>query len=510
MKDRRAIMPRLRVISGTGVGTAHPLDMPERTDATSREGSLVIGRDVDNQVMVADQGVSRHHAEIFRIGDKYFLKDLDSRNGTFVNDEQISLEMLNPGDKLRIGQTEFAFEESSPDEAKGQVRYSSGEVSSPTMIIDLKKVREEQREAAAKEKTLAGENFNILCRAGKIISEERNERALMRSMLSLASEATGAEEAHVIMVSPKGELVPRESITREGQAAVVSRTIVKRVVQYNRAVLSQDAARDERFKKGKSVLTGKVRSVISAPLTVAGKVGGVLYLATSSASAQFSPENLELATVLAIQTGLAIENMRAAERQKSLFFRTIHALVTAVSIREPEVLGHAERVAGYVKAVCEQMDLSIEEKSRIQIAGLLHNLGKLSASDDELRLLSRDVQSARIEQINRAEKMIKEIGGLDFVLPGIRHVYERFDGSGVPDGLKGAQIPLMARIISVANEFDKLTAITGNEGEPMLLKDALEKLREMGGRQLDGDIITALMIAYKKGTLFETPSSLPV
>jgi response regulator RpfG family c-di-GMP phosphodiesterase len=163
-----------------------------------------------------------------------------------------------------------------------------------------------------------------------------------------------------------------------------------------------------------------------------------------------------------------------------------------------------------VKAICEQLDLTVEERSRMQIAGLLHNLGKLSASDDDLRLLSKDVRSARIEQIKRAEKMIKEVGGLDFVLPGIRGVYERYDGSGVPDGLKGEQIPLMGRIIAVANEFDKMTAITGDEGAPIMLKDALEKLQELSGSKLDRDIVTALMIAYKKGTLFDTPMKSPI
>ncbi|RKY25805.1 MAG: hypothetical protein DRP79_06065 [Planctomycetota bacterium] len=498
-------MARLRVISGANVGKTYPLAMAASKDATSREDSLVIGRDVDNGIIVADQGVSRHHAEIFRIGDRYFLKDMESKNGTFVNDEAVSLEVLSPGDRIRIGQTEFAFEESPADEAAGRVRYSSGAVSAPTMVINLKKIREEQRKLAARGKALAGENFQILHQTAKAISEERNERKLMRSILELASEATGAEEAHVILASPKGELILRESVTSKGQTATVSRTIVNRVIQFHRAVLSQDAAQDERFKKGKSVIAGKVRSVICAPLTVAGKVNGVLYLATSRTSEEFSPENLELITVLAIQLGLALENLRAAERQKALFFRTIRALITALSIREPETLGHSERVANYVKAICDQLDLSIEEKSRMQIAGLLHNIGKLSASDDELRLLNQNAKSARLKQIKRAEKIIKEIGGLDFVLPGIKHVYEQYDGGGIPDGLKGDGIPLMARIIAVADEFDKLTAITGGEGEPMLLKDALEKLRKASGKHLDGDIVTALMIAYKRGTLFETP-----
>jgi response regulator RpfG family c-di-GMP phosphodiesterase len=478
--------------------------MDERADATSREDSLIIGRDVDAGIIVADTGVSRHHAEVFRIGDKYFLKDLDSKNGSFVNDEQASLEMLKPGDKVRIGQTDFIFEESPAGEQAGPVRYSNEALSAPTIVIDLKKLRDTRR-LAAKEKAGASENFGILYQAGKIISEERNERKLMTSILELASNAISAEEAHVLLVGPKNEFVVKSSVTREKHPAIVSRTIVKRVAQFQRAVLSQDAAQDDRFKKGDSIIAGRVRSVICAPLASAGKLSGVMYLAAAKPQEQgFTAENLELATVLATLLGLALENMRAAERQKALFFKTIRALVTAVSVREPAVLGHAERVSNFAKAICEQLDLSVEERGRIQIAALLHNIGKIAATDDKLKQLSRDENQARIEQIKISEKIIKEIGGLDFVLPGIRHTYEHFDGSGIPDGLKGEKIPLMARIIAVANEFDKMTAMPGNEREPMLLKEALEKLRKMSGNELDGDIITALLISYKKGTLFET------
>jgi HD-GYP domain-containing protein (c-di-GMP phosphodiesterase class II) len=497
-------MARLRVVSGTNAGAVHALTMAERADATSREDSLIIGRDVGNGVMVADTGVSRHHAEVFRIGDKYFIKDLDSKNGTFVNDEQINLELLSIGDRIRIGQTEFVFDESADDDRAAEVRYSSANVSAPTMVIDLKKLREEKPGAAA-EKTAAGETVKILFQAGKIISEEQNEGKLMRSVLALAASTVSAEEAHVLLAGPGGEFTVKASIRKEERPATVSRTIVRRVAQYHRAVLSQDAARDERFKKGDSVVAGRVRSVLCAPLTVAGKLSGVLYLATAQEAGHgFMPENLELITVLAVQLGLAIENLRAAERQKALFFKTIHALVNAVSLREPAALGHAERVAGYVKAVCDQMDLSIEERGKMQIAGMLHNIGKIAATDENLRLISRDDRETRMEFVKIAEKIIRQIGGLDFVLPGIRHTYEHFDGTGLPDGLKGREIPLMARIIAVANEFDKMTAMKGDEGAPMLLKDALERLRKMGGKELDGDLVTALMVAYKKGTLFET------
>jgi HD-GYP domain-containing protein (c-di-GMP phosphodiesterase class II) len=498
-------MARLRVVSGSNAGAVHGLDMPERTDATSKTDNLVIGRDLDNGVIVADTGISRHHAEIFRIGDKYFLKDLDSKNGSFINDEQISLEMLKPGDKIRIGQTEFLFEESASGEDSSQVRYSSETVSAPTMVIDLKKLREQRPGAPPTEKTAASENVGIMYRASEIISAERNERKLMLSILELASNAVGAEEGHVILAAQAGEMTVKASIRKSDRPATVSRTIVKRVNQLQRSVLSQDAMQDERFKKGDSIAWGHVRSVLCAPLTVAGKSSGVLYLATAKPAEQgFTPENLELATVLAVQLGLALENLRAAEKQKALFFKTIRALVTAVSMREPAVLGHAERVANYARAICDQLDLSLEERSRIQIAALLHNIGKIAASDDELREINRDSDAARMEQVKLSEKIIKQIGGLDFVLPGIKHTYEHFDGTGIPDGLKAGKIPLMARIIAVANDFDKMTAITGDEGEPMLLKAALEKLRKTGGKELDPDIVTTLTIAYKKGTLFET------
>ena len=93
-------MPVVRIKSGEGAGTEFELG----------EAPLVVGRDDRAEIQIVDQGVSRRHAEFFRIGEMYFLRDLDSRNGTFVNEERVKEELLRDGDEVRIASTVLTFE----------------------------------------------------------------------------------------------------------------------------------------------------------------------------------------------------------------------------------------------------------------------------------------------------------------------------------------------------------------------------------------------------------------
>ena len=103
-------MPVLRIRNGPDKGKVH-----EITDAP-----LTIGRDASESIQILDQGASRQHAEVFRVGEMCFIRDLDSKNGVFVNDERITEELLQIGDKIRIGSTVFVFEEAGGSiEARG-------------------------------------------------------------------------------------------------------------------------------------------------------------------------------------------------------------------------------------------------------------------------------------------------------------------------------------------------------------------------------------------------------
>ena len=492
-------MPRIRIISGPNTGTIQELELAKSPDVTSKKECIFIGRDPNIDIPLSDQGASRKHVEIFRIGDKYFLQDLDSKNGTFVNEEQINLEILDFGDRIRIGQTEMVFEDAQDTKSS-----QSSEQVGATMVIDLKNLRKEHR--AIGEKALESDRLQILYKTGKIISEERNRRKLIQKVLGIVIDTVEAEEAHLLLRTAGGKLSVVESTLKNEQATRISTAIANRAMEFSKAVLSSDISRDERFSRSKSVQSGDARSVICAPLVVAGKATGALYLSSSKVEEGFSAENLEIIALIAIQLGLALQSLKATENQRDLYFRTIHALSTAIAMRDPTTLGHSERVSKYVGAICNELDQTVEQRGRIQIAGILHNIGKIGASDAEIEATAGEDREARKAQARLAEKIIKKMGGLDFVLPGILHTYENYDGSGVPDGLKGDKIPLMARIISVANYFDKLTAMTNQDSQPMLTKDAIDKLREMSGTILDPDIVNALEIAYKKATLFEQPS----
>jgi HD-GYP domain-containing protein (c-di-GMP phosphodiesterase class II) len=140
------------------------------------------------------------------------------------------------------------------------------------------------------------------------------------------------------------------------------------------------------------------------------------------------------------------------------------------------------------------------ESRRIQLAALLHNIGKNAlpsgTNEDET---SREVLARRGDM---TEKLIRKMEGLEFLLPVVRHYTERMDGTGFPDGLPGDKIPLAARILAVADRLDTLMV----RGEPpeylrLSLKDALLKIRADAPAKFDTRVVDALIIAHRAGYL---------
>ena len=173
------------------------------------------------------------------------------------------------------------------------------------------------------------------------------------------------------------------------------------------------------------------------------------------------------------------------------YISTLGALTSALDGRDGISSGHSRRVANYVALLTEVMGVSREEQESINLAALLHDVGKIFVNE---RILSKpgkltDQESYLIRQhpemgekvVNRVE-FLKKIGAL------IRHHHERFDGRGYPDGLSGEEIPLGARMISVAEAFDCITSDCTYQSRRGL-DEAGNEIERHAGTQFDPDIV---------------------
>jgi HD-GYP domain-containing protein (c-di-GMP phosphodiesterase class II) len=246
-----------------------------------------------------------------------------------------------------------------------------------------------------------------------------------------------------------------------------------------------------------SVVMRQLRSVICVPIPLLGKNVGVLYLYSRKMEA-FSGDDLEISSAVGIQLGTTIGLLKMV-RSTDLFFRSsIKTLVSAVELRHPEKKGRSERVSAYCLAIAKELGFETNELRNAWLAGMLHDIGSIPMTDKELS----QPLTLETKKNHHAQEILRQVPGLEAILPAVLNQNERFDGSGAPEGKKGSDIPLLARVLGLALEFDKLLYHGSAGGEELTAKDALLKLKETVDRQFDRDTLNALFRAYRNGKLF--------
>ncbi|HEY3171536.1 MAG TPA: HD domain-containing phosphohydrolase [Thermoanaerobaculia bacterium] len=213
----------------------------------------------------------------------------------------------------------------------------------------------------------------------------------------------------------------------------------------------------------------------------------------------------------------AVENLkRAARENHELFINSIRALAAAIDAKDPYTRGHSERVARYSSLVAREMGLSSEDVRRVRLSALLHDVGKIGIDDRILRkptaLTEEEFEIMKSHPVKGAAIM-EAIPQLRDVIPGMKYHHERWEGGGYPEGLRGEDIPLQARIVSVADTFDAMTT-TRPYQRAMDIRFVFQRLRDLAGNRFDPSVVEALIHSYEKGELVpiareETPAEVP-
>jgi putative nucleotidyltransferase with HDIG domain len=193
----------------------------------------------------------------------------------------------------------------------------------------------------------------------------------------------------------------------------------------------------------------------------------------------------------------------AATQNRELFIGSIRMLAAAIDEKDPYTRGHSGRVAKYSLLIGQELGLDAEELDKIRISALLHDVGKIGVDDHVLKkpgkLTDEEFELMKQHTVKGANIM-RPVAQLKEMLPGIELHHERMDGRGYPYGLAGDQIPLMARIIAVA---DTLDAITTNRPyqSAMDLDYAMDRIQQLAGAKFDVDVVRAVQNAIAHGNL---------
>lgn len=202
----------------------------------------------------------------------------------------------------------------------------------------------------------------------------------------------------------------------------------------------------------------------------------------------------------------------AANANRDLFMGSIRMLAAAIDEKDPYTRGHSGRVAKYSLIIGKELGLDAEALDKIRISALLHDVGKIGVDDHVLKkpgkLTDEEFELMKQHPVKGANIM-RPVAQLKEMLPGIELHHERMDGNGYPYGLAGDQIPMMARIIAVADTFDAITTNRPYQSA-MDLDYAMNRIQQLGGTKFDLDVVRAIQNAVRTGKLKLSPSLVEV
>jgi HD-GYP domain-containing protein (c-di-GMP phosphodiesterase class II) len=239
-------------------------------------------------------------------------------------------------------------------------------------------------------------------------------------------------------------------------------------------------------------LVEKVRSIAEGNFKQRVEVRGVRELAELSETFNSMSDSIEK----------SVDKLKlAAKENQELFINSVRTLAAAIDAKDPYTRGHSERVARYAVVLARHMDLSPEEVRVVRLSALLHDVGKIGIDDRILRkptaLTSEEFEIMKTHPAKGA-LIMGQIPQLKNVIPGIKYHHEKWAGGGYPEGLTGKGIPLIARVVAVADTFDAMTT-TRPYQKAMPIPYVINRIMSFAGKSFDPAVTAALDKARSSG-----------
>lgn len=248
------------------------------------------------------------------------------------------------------------------------------------------------------------------------------------------------------------------------------------------------------------------KSFICCPIVHGKESMGILAVDNLRTKRPLIQSDIDLLMAIVPQIGISIDNVLLIEDKINQFHSILEALASTIDARDPLTAGHSARVTEYALGIARELDLPKETSEMIRVASLLHDYGKIGITDIILKKPGR-LTPEEYEEIKthaaKTEEILRKINfwGIYREVPEVAGAHhEKFDGTGYPRGLHDTQIPLGARLLSVADVFEAITA-KRHYRAPMRTEDAIKTLEDGKGTQFDPHIVDAFIRYYMKKTL---------
>lgn len=333
---------------------------------------------------------------------------------------------------------------------------------------------------------------------------------VMDSLIALVQ----AERGFLVLREQRGELRVRiargiQHVNLEEEAFALSRTIVHQVIDSGEPVLTTNAQDDPRFRMETSIVSHQLRSILCVPMKLKAETIGVMFVDNRAHVGRFDESDQELLTAFADQAAMAIYNARlfdelqaanadleaANAELQTAYEATLRGWVRALDMRDQETEGHTQRVTVLTLQLARKVGLDEQNLVHIERGALLHDVGKMGIPDKILRKPGSLTPEEREQMQLHPGLAFEMLSPIEFLKPAIDIPYchhERWDGSGYPRGLRGDQIPFVARIFSIVDVWDALTSIRPYR-LPMKSNEVRQYICEQSGNYFDPEIVDVFL-----------------
>jgi HD-GYP domain-containing protein (c-di-GMP phosphodiesterase class II) len=333
----------------------------------------------------------------------------------------------------------------------------------------------------------------VLSKVGSAITSTENFDALIQFILDTIVEALNAKRGVIFYLEEDKEVLKPKTLS-----GINIDTIPKQIKMGEEAVGWVAKERKPLFvplldeKKSDKLFSPPL---IATPLLVHDKLWGVISLNGKKDADNFTEDELKLLSNLASQIAVAFENAKLNMEAERTYFETMSALAMAVEAKDPYSCGHSDSVSKYAINIAKRMGLSQHDLDTLRDAAKLHDIGKIGIIDDILQKsdkLNEEEEAVMHKHPVIGEGIVRPLKTFSHILNPVKHHHEFLDGSGYPDGLKGEQIPLVTRILTVADIFDALTTDRPYR-KAMNREEAKKNLQAMVDKgKIDKNVVTTL------------------
>jgi len=277
---------------------------------------------------------------------------------------------------------------------------------------------------------------------------------------------------------------------RDDMALADNKGIIGAVIKNKNPIVENNRDEESRWHINKDVIPYEA-SIGCVPIMVNRSIRGVLGTTDKAGAGKIGPEDIALLENIAGQVSLCVENIDLSKNIEDTYYDTLVMLARIVEVKDKYSAGHLERVSSYVKMMAKKLNIEDDELKILVGGALLHDIGKVGIEDAILKktgTLTPQEYEIMKQHAAIGESILKPLRSMSKLSVLVRHHHELYDGSGYPDGLKGEDIPLSARILTIADIYDAITTDRPYR-KMMSADDAIKELKSYAGNKLDPKLV---------------------